>query len=83
MFFLCLTLICSSHGTVALAAAEPKAEFNWRAAPTEEQIATLTLRDAILRAFARNPKISEAAAQIRVGDADLMPRKAPGIRKSL
>lgn len=70
-FSLCLTLICSSHGTVALAAAEPKAEFNWRAAPTEEQIATLTLRDAILRAFARNPKISEAAAQIRVGDADL------------
>ncbi|PKH24506.1 type I secretion system outer membrane protein [Enterobacterales bacterium CwR94] len=50
---------------------EPTAEFNWRAAPTEEQIASLTLRDAILRAFARNPKISEAAAQIRVGEADL------------
>lgn len=70
-FSLCLTLICSTQGEVALAAKEPKAEFNWRAAPTEEQIATLTLRDAILRAFARNPKISEAAAQIRVGEADL------------
>ncbi|WP_409075864.1 TolC family outer membrane protein [Pantoea sp. C3] len=66
--------LCALNGVVlsaAVAAPLPKAEFNWRAAPTEEQIATLTLRDAILRAFARNPKISEAAAQIHVGEGDL------------
>jgi adhesin transport system outer membrane protein len=68
---LCIGAFCASMGQAALAAKEPKAQFNWRAAPTEEQIATLTLRDAILRAFARNPKISEAAAQIHVGEADL------------
>lgn len=68
---LCIGALCASMGQAALAAKEPKAQFNWRAAPTEEQIATLTLRDAILRAFARNPKISEAAAQIHVGQADL------------
>ncbi|MHA6312032.1 MULTISPECIES: TolC family outer membrane protein [Pantoea] len=67
-------LLCALNGVVlpaAIAAPLPKAEFNWRAAPSEEQIATLTLRDAILRAFARNPKISEAAAQIHVGEGDL------------
>lgn len=53
------------------AATEPKAEFNWRAAPSEEQVASLTLRQAILRAFARNPKIAEAAAQIHVNEGDL------------
>lgn len=67
----CITACCCITGNHALAAAEPKAEFNWRAAPSEEQIATLTLREAILRAFARNPKISEASAQIHVGEADL------------
>lgn len=65
-----LVSLCST-GPSALAAEQHKVAFNWRAAPTEEQIGTLTLRDAILRAFARNPKISEAAAQIRVGEADL------------
>lgn len=67
-------LLCALNGVVlpaAFAAPLPKAEFNWRAAPSEEQIATLTLRDAILRAFARNPKISQAAAQIHVGEGDL------------
>ncbi|MGV2878410.1 type I secretion system outer membrane protein [Pantoea vagans] len=67
-------LLCALSGVAvpaAFAAPLPKAEFNWRAAPTEEQIASLTLRDAILRAFARNPKISEAAAQIHVGEGDL------------
>ncbi|MBD8163586.1 TolC family outer membrane protein [Erwinia persicina] len=67
---LCLTT-CLFTPALQAAKQEPVAEFNWRAAPTEEQIASLTLRDAILRAFARNPKISEAAAQIRVGEADL------------
>lgn len=67
-------LLCALSGVVtpaALAAPLPKAEFNWRAAPSEEQVARLTLREAILRAFARNPKISEAAAQIHVGQGDL------------
>lgn len=79
-------LLCALNGVVlpaAIAAPLPKAEFNWRAAPSEEQIATLTLRDAILRAFARNPKISEAAAQIHVGEAISTQLKVPGIRRSL
>lgn len=67
---LCVTTCLFTSASQA-AKQEPVAEFNWRAAPTEEQIGSLTLRDAILRAFARNPKISEAAAQIRVGEADL------------
>ncbi|MFQ6292082.1 TolC family outer membrane protein [Yersinia enterocolitica] len=45
--------------------------FNWQAAPSEEQLAELSLREAILRAFARNPQIAQAAAQIRVGKGDL------------
>jgi adhesin transport system outer membrane protein len=68
---LCLSFFCCAAGSPAWAAPEPKAEFNWRAVPTEEQIATLTLRDAILRAFARNPQIAQAAAQINVGEAEL------------
>lgn len=56
----------SSHGW----AAEQQPEFNWQAAPTEEMRPSLSLRDAILRAFARNPQISEAAAQIRVGNGN-------------
>jgi len=44
---------CLSSQAALAAKQEPVAAFNWRAAPTEEQIATLTLRDAILRAFAR------------------------------
>ncbi|WP_420878443.1 TolC family outer membrane protein [Rahnella perminowiae] len=52
-------------------AAVKQPEFNWQAAPTEEMRASLTLQDAILRAFARNPQISEAAAQIRVGRGNL------------
>lgn len=52
-------------------AAEKQPEFDWQAAPTEEMRSSLTLRDAILRAFARNPQIAEAAAQIRVGAGNL------------
>jgi len=70
VILLCVTT-CLFTSALQAAKQEPVAEFNWRAAPTEEQIGSLTLRDAILRAFARNPKISEAAAQIRVGEADL------------
>ncbi|WKZ93499.1 TolC family outer membrane protein [Chimaeribacter arupi] len=51
--------------------AETQPEFHWQAAPTEEQRASLTLREAILRAFARNPQIASAAAQIHVGEGDL------------
>ncbi|EPE7490391.1 TolC family outer membrane protein [Cronobacter universalis] len=46
-------------------------EFAWQNAPTEQLQAQLTIKEAILRAFARNPKISQAAAQIRVGKANL------------
>lgn len=70
VILLCFTTCLVGQSALA-AKEEPVAAFNWRAAPTEEQIASLTLRDAILRAFARNPKISEAAAQIRVGEAEL------------
>lgn len=70
VILLCFTTCLVGQNALA-AKEEPVAAFNWRAAPTEEQIASLTLRDAILRAFARNPKISEAAAQIRVGEAEL------------
>lgn len=58
-------------GNTGVTAAVKQPEFNWQAAPTEEMRASLTLQDAILRAFARNPQISEAAAQIRVGKGNL------------
>lgn len=65
---LCLTGLTGNTGVTA---AVKQPEFNWQAAPTEEMRASLTLQDAILRAFARNPQISEAAAQIRVGKGNL------------
>jgi len=65
---LCLTGLTGNTGVMA---AEKQPELNWQAAPTEEMRASLTLRDAILRAFARNPQIAEAAAQIRVGGGNL------------
>ncbi len=66
---LCLTGLTGNFNVVVAAVKQP--EFNWQAAPTEEMRASLTLRDAILRAFARNPLIAEAAAQIRVGGGNL------------
>lgn len=65
---LCLTGLTGNTGVTA---AVKQPEFNWQAAPTEEMRASLSLRDAILRAFARNPQIAEAAAQIRVGNGNL------------
>lgn len=65
---LCLTALT---GNFEVWAADKQPEFNWQAAPTEEMRASLSLRDAILRAFARNPQIAEAAAQIRVGNGNL------------
>lgn len=46
-------------------------QYKWQAAPSEQLQAQLTIKEAILRAFARNPKIAQAAAQIRVGKANL------------
>lgn len=43
----------------------------WQAAPGDAYQAQLTIKEAILRAFARNPNISMAAAQISVGKANL------------
>ncbi len=45
--------------------------FQWQTAPSEQLQAQLSIKEAILRAFARNPKIAQAAAQIRVGKANL------------
>lgn len=56
--------------TYAVAAASSP-EYRWQAAPSEQLKAQLTIKEAILRAFARNPKIAQAAAQIRVGKANL------------
>ncbi|HHQ6579775.1 TPA: TolC family outer membrane protein [Serratia fonticola] len=58
-------------GLTGQSLAAPQVEFNWQAAPTERSVMTLTLQDAILRAFARNPQIAQASAQINVGKADL------------
>lgn len=52
-------------------AAEQTASFNWRAAPSEQQVAALSIREAILRAFGRNPQIAQASAQIQVGEGNL------------
>lgn len=46
-------------------------EYQWQTAPGEQFQAQLTIKEAILRAFARNPKIAQAAAQIQVGKANL------------
>lgn len=55
----------------ALAATREETQYRWQSAPTEQLRAQLTIKEAILRAFARNPKIAQAAAQIRVGKANL------------
>jgi len=50
---------------------ETQPQYRWQSAPSEQLQAQLTIKEAILRAFARNPKIAQAAAQIRVGKASL------------
>lgn len=69
----CSAMLLSMIGLLPAGATEspPVAVFNWQLAPSEEQLAELSLREAILRAFARNPQIAQAAAQIRVGQGDL------------
>lgn len=49
----------------------------WQAAPSEQQIDSLSLEQAILRAFARNPQIAQAAAQIRIGASELKLPESP------
>ncbi|MFV0548055.1 MAG: TolC family outer membrane protein [Limnobaculum xujianqingii] len=46
-------------------------EYQWQVAPSEQNQSSLSIHEAILRAFARNPQIAQAAAQIRVGKANL------------
>lgn len=48
-----------------------ESQYDWQAAPSEQLQAQLSIKEAILRAFARNPKIAQASAQIRVGKANL------------
>lgn len=55
--------------TAALAATEDNDQ--WQRAPAEQAQATLSIKEAILRAFGRNPQIAQAAAQIRIGEANL------------
>lgn len=50
----------------------PAAETSpWQQAPAEQITQSLSIKEAILRAFGRNPQIAQAAAQIRVGEANL------------
>lgn len=57
--------------TSVFAAPGDEDNYRWQSAPSEQLRAQLTIKEAILRAFARNPKIAQAAAQIRVGKANL------------
>lgn len=57
--------LCSTGSAAA------QEDFRWQTAPTEAFQAQLTIKEAILRAFARNPKIAQASAQIQVGKANL------------
>lgn len=66
----CLLLLVMPVTSV-LAATDEEANSRWQLAPGEQRAAQLTIKEAILRAFARNPKIAQAAAQIRVGKANL------------
>src|SRR5471030_213377 len=66
-----LWIVVAGTNSSSAGAAPKQPEFDWQAAPSEEMQASLTLRDAILRAFARNPQIAEVAAQIRVGSGNL------------
>ena len=68
--------LCSSE---AVAAQE---EFSWQTAPTEAFQAQLTIKEAILRAFARNPKIARPRRKSRSGKPISLKRKARGFRKS-
>lgn len=64
-------VLLAALGASVMSTAYGEEQFNWQAAPGEQLQAQLTIKEAILRAFARNPKIAQAAAQIHVGKANL------------
>ncbi len=64
-------VLLAALGASVMSTAYGEEQFNWQAAPGEQLRAQLTIKEAILRAFARNPKIAQAAAQIHVGKANL------------
>ena len=64
-------VLLAALGASVMASAYGEEQFNWQAAPGEQLQAQLTIKEAILRAFARNPKIAQAAAQIHIGKANL------------
>lgn len=64
-------VLLAALGASVMTSAYGEEQFNWQAAPGEQLLAQLTIKEAILRAFARNPKIAQAAAQIHVGKANL------------
>ncbi len=59
--------ICFIASASSIAAPLPK----WAEAPKVNNTASLTLKEAILRAFSRNPSISQAIAQVSVGHAQV------------
>ena len=64
-------VLLAALGASVMTSAYGEEQFNWQAAPGEQLQAQLTIKEAILRAFARNPKIAQAAAQIHIGKANL------------
>lgn len=63
-------------GEAAIAAPLPQ----WANAPAVTPVAQLSLQESILRAFARNPGVTQQAAQIGIGEAQIDEAKVPGIR---
>lgn len=67
-------LHCTMLAALLMAAtgsARSAEDTRWQAAPGDAYQAQLTIKEAILRAFARNPNIAMASAQISVGKANL------------
>lgn len=63
-------------GEAAIAAPLPQ----WANAPAVTPVAQLSLQESILRAFARNPDVTQQAAQIGIGEAQIDEAKVHGIR---
>ncbi|PHI30167.1 TolC family outer membrane protein [Budvicia aquatica] len=66
-FVIGLFIISVDNLPISHAAPLPK----WAEAPTVQQSKTLSLRDAILRAFGRSPAIAQASAQAGIGQAQI------------
>ena len=58
---------CIVMGKNTLAAPLPQ----WANAPAVTPVASLSLQESILRAFARNPDVTQQAAQIGIGEAQI------------